>query len=105
MNDVQFVEAARYLSETAMESSMAFDARVDYIAARVLMRPLAANERVIVRHAYDDFARYYSAHPEDAAKFLNDGDRKPDPSLAPAELAALSMVTNQLLNLDEVLNK
>ncbi|HEX3742286.1 MAG TPA: DUF1553 domain-containing protein [Bryobacteraceae bacterium] len=105
MNDVQFVEAARYLSETAMESSMAFDSRVDFIASRVLMRPLAANERVIVRHAYDDFARYYSAHPEDAAKFLNDGDRKPDPSLAPAELAALSMVTNQLLNLDEVLNK
>ena len=105
MNDVQFVEAARYLAETAMENAMGFDARLDYISARVLARPLSANERLIARRAYDDFERYYSAHPEDARKFLNDGERKPDPSLAPSEHAALSMLTSQLLNLDEVLNK
>jgi hypothetical protein len=105
MNDVQFVEAARYLAETAMENAIGFDARLDYIAARVLGRPLAASERLIARRAYDDFERYYSAHPEDARKFLDDGDRKPDPSLPPSEHAALSMLASQLLNLDEVLNK
>ena len=105
MNDVQFVEAARFLAETAMENAIAFDARLDYISARVLGRPLAAGERLIARRAYDDFERYYSAHPEDARKFLDDGERKPDPSLAPSEHAALSMLTSQLLNLDEVLNK
>ena len=105
MNDVQFVEAARYLAETSMENAIGFDARLDYIAARVLARPLAANERLIARRAYDDFERYYSAHPEDARKFLDDGERKPDPSLVPAEHAALTMLTSQLLNLDEVLNK
>jgi hypothetical protein len=105
MNDVQFVEAARFLAETAMENDTSFDARLDYIASRVLARPLAANERVIARHAYDDFERYYAAHPEDARKFLDDGERKPDPSLVPSEHAALTMLTSQLLNLDEVLNK
>jgi hypothetical protein len=105
MNDVQFVEAARYLAETAMENAIGFDARLDYIAARVLARPPAANERAIARHAYDDFERYYKAHPEDARKFLDDGERKTDPSLAPSEHAALTMLTSQLLNLDEVLNK
>jgi Protein of unknown function (DUF1553)/Concanavalin A-like lectin/glucanases superfamily len=105
MNDVQFVEAARYLAETAMENDPGFDARLDFIASRVLMRPLSASERAIAHHAYDDFQRYYSAHPEDAEKFLNDGERKPDPSLVPAEHAALTMLTSQLLNLDEVLNK
>jgi hypothetical protein len=105
MNDVQFVEAARYLAETAMENAIGFDARLDYISARVLERPLAANERLIARRAYNDFERYYSAHPEDARKFLDDGERKPDPSLAPSEHAALSMLTSQLFNLDEVLNK
>jgi hypothetical protein len=105
MNDVQFVEAARYLAETAMENATGFDARMDYIAARVLMRPLAVSERAIAHKAYDDFEHYYSAHPEDARKFLDDGDRKPDPSLTPSEHAALSMVTSQLLNLDEVFNK
>jgi hypothetical protein len=105
MNDVQFVEAARYLAETAMESAIAFDARLDYIAARVLGRPLAANERAIARRAYDDFERYYREHPDDARKFLDDGERKPDPSLAPSEHAALTMLASQFLNLDEVLNK
>ncbi|HUB79911.1 MAG TPA: DUF1553 domain-containing protein [Bryobacteraceae bacterium] len=105
MNDVQFVEAARYLAETAMENATGFDARLDYIASRVLMRPLAANERAIARKAYDDFERYYNQHPEDARKFLDDGERKPDPSLSPSEHASLTMLTSQFLNLDEVFNK
>jgi hypothetical protein len=105
MNDVQFVEAARFLAETAMQNAIGADARLDFIASRVLMRPLSANERAIARKAYDDFDHYYSAHPEDAHKFLDDGDRKPDPSLAPSEHAALTMLTSQFLNLDEVFNK
>ena len=105
MNDVQFVEAARALAETAMENAIGFDARVDLIASRVLQRPLTAGERLIARHAYDDFERYYSGHPDAARKFLDDGERKPDPSLTLSEHAALSMLTSQFLNLDEVLNK
>jgi hypothetical protein len=105
MNDVQFVEAARVLAGAAMESSTAFDGRLDYLAARVLLRPLNPGERSIMKQAYDDFARYYSAHPDDARKFLDDGERKPDPALPSGELAALSMVANQFLNLDEVLNQ
>ncbi len=105
MNDVQFVEASRYLAESAMANAVGFDARLDYIASRVLARPLTSGERLIARHAYDDFDRFYAAHPDDARKFLDDGERKPDPSLSPSEHAALSMLTSQLLNLDEVLNK
>jgi hypothetical protein len=33
------------------------------------------------------------------------GDSSAGPSVAPAELAAWTMVANQLMNLDEVLNK
>ena len=105
MNDVQFVEAARVLAESAMQNTTAFDARLDYISTRVLARRLAANERLIARKAYTDFERYYSTHPEDARLFLDDGERKPDPSLARSEHAALTMLASQLLNLDEVLNK
>jgi mono/diheme cytochrome c family protein len=105
MNDVQFVEAARVLAESAMQNTSAFDARLDFISARVLARHLAANERLIARKAYNDFERYYSAHPEDARLFLDDGERKSDPSLARSEHAALTMLASQLLNLDEVLNK
>ena len=105
MNDVQLVEAARVLAESAMENTIGFDARLDYITARVLARPLGANERQMARRAYSDFERYYNVHGEDARKFLDEGERKPDPSLAPGEHAALTMLASQLLNLDEVLNK
>jgi hypothetical protein len=107
MNDVQFVEAARTLAGSAMENAnaTALDGRLDYLATRVLLRPLSAAERGIAVKAYGDFARYYSAHPEAARKFLDDGEHKPDPALDAPELAALTMLASQFLNLDEVLNK
>ncbi|MBS1830892.1 MAG: DUF1553 domain-containing protein [Acidobacteria bacterium] len=105
MNDEQYVEAARTLAERSLESTAAFDARLDYLTLRILARPLRLEERAIARKAYDNFKTHYDAHPEDAEKLLSVGDRKRDPSLPLGEHAAFTMLTNQLLNLDEVLNK
>jgi len=105
MNDVQFVEAARTLAGAAMENGLTFAERLAYLAQRILIRPLTLEEQRIARKSYDDFERYYSAHPEDASKFLNNGERKPDPSLPAPTHAALSMLASQLFNLDEVLNQ
>ena len=60
---------------------------------------------LIASRAYDDFRRHYEHNPADAEKLLHTGERTPDPALQPAEYAALTMLANQLLNLDEVLNK
>jgi len=105
MNDVQFVEAARVLAGRAMETVPGFDARLDFIALRILARPLGVEERRIARKSFDKFQQYYAAHPEDAARFLDQGDHKPDPGLPPGDYASLAMLTSQLFNLDEVLNK
>jgi hypothetical protein len=105
MNDVQFVEAARTLAGAAIENGLTFPERLSYLSSRILIRPLTPDEQRIARKAYDDFERYYSAHPEDARKFLDDGERKGDPGLPAATNAALTMLANQLLNLDEVLNQ
>jgi mono/diheme cytochrome c family protein len=105
MNDVQFVEAARTLAGAAMENGLTFAERLSYLSSRILIRPLTPDEQRIARKAYDDFERYYSAHPDDARKFLDDGERKGDPGLPAATDAALTMLASQLLNLDEVLNQ
>jgi hypothetical protein len=105
MNDVQFVEAARVLASRAMESAAGTDARIDYVALRVLARPLRAAERPLVHRSLEVFSQHYAAHPEDARRLLNQGERKSDPGLPAADVAALTMLTNQLLNLDEVLNQ
>ena len=105
INDVQFMEAARALAERSMETFGSFDPRLDFIATRVLARPLALAEHQIADKSFQEFRRYYEAHPADARKLLNTGEKKPDPALPPVELAALTMLANQMLNLDEVLNK
>jgi hypothetical protein len=105
MNDVQFVEAAREIAGRAMQTTADFDAQLDFITSRLLARTLLLKERTIAKKSFGDFKSYYASHEEDARKFLNEGERKGDPSLPQADYAALTMLTNQFLNLDEVLNK
>ncbi len=105
MNDVQFVEAARELAGRGMQNTFDFDSRLDYLSTRILARSLSLREKTIARRSFEKFRTYYAAHENDAKKFLNQGERKPDPALPQAEYAAMTMLTSQLLNLDEVLNK
>ncbi len=48
---------------------------------------------------------YYKAHSDEAKKLIAIGDSKADPTVEPAALAAWTMTANELLNLDEALNK
>ncbi len=106
MNDPQFVEAARYLAQTAMrESGDDLNQRLDYLTLRVLARELEDNEREVAKRAYNDFVNYYASHTDDAKNLLATGESKPEETLPVAESAALTMLANQLMNLDEVLNK
>lgn len=106
MNDTQFVEAARKLAETALRSAPGnLDRDFDYMTWRLMARPFAARERTIARTEYKDFLNYYDSHPADATKLIKVGESPAEKSLSPAELAAMTMVANQVLNLDEVLTK
>ena len=105
MNDPQFVEAARELAGHSLENAAEFDAQLDYMAERLLARPLLANEKQIARRSFDGFRAFYTENPADASSLLNTGARKPNPALEPAAYAAMTMLANQLMNLDEVLNK
>jgi len=105
MNDIQFVEAARELAGRAMQSTAGFDDRLDFIGIRLLSRPLSLMERSIARHSFETYRTWYEAHKPEATKFLNQGARKPDPALNQPDYAAMTMLTSQILNLDEVLNK
>jgi hypothetical protein len=48
---------------------------------------------------------HYQAAPDEAEKLIAVGESKSDASLDKPTLAAYTMVANQLMNLDEVLNK
>ena len=73
-----------------------------------MARPLESEQREVrevAKHAYDAFLRYYGANSEEAARLLATGESEPDQELPAVESAVLTMIANQLLNLDEVLNK
>jgi hypothetical protein len=106
MNDPQFVEAARNLAQKALLAAGNDDSKaLDFVARRVLCRPLTDAEVPVAEASRKDLAAYYKKNPEDAKKLLAVGESKPDPNINPARLAAWTMLCNQLMNLDEVLNK
>ncbi len=106
MNDPQFVEAARVLAQRALKSAGGnVDGEIDFVTTHLLGRAFDANERDITRKAYEDYLQHFVAHPDEAKKLLSVGESKHDEQLTVPESAALTMVANQVMNLDEGLNK
>jgi hypothetical protein len=106
LNDPQFVEAARRLAEEAMkDGDHSVNCGIQLLAKRLLARNFRPAEADVVRASLDELLGFYKGHSEDAKKLLAVGESKADPSLDPATLAAWTMLANELMNLDEVLNK
>jgi hypothetical protein len=106
MNDPQFVEAARWLAQHALKQSDGqVESQVNFMADRLLSRDLEPKEMSIVLNSYRDYLSYYDGKPDDAAKLLSVGESKADQSLPKPQFAAMTMVANELMNLDEVLVK
>jgi hypothetical protein len=106
LNDVQLLEAARVLSEKAMrEAGASFEETLGFLTARVLSRCLSPEETAIVRQTHEAALAAFRERPEDAARFIRQGETVPDAKLDPAQLAAWLTVSNQIMNLDEALNK
>jgi hypothetical protein len=103
LNDEQFIEAARVLAEQVLKAPS--DSRVAEAGRRVLLRPFLANELPVVQASHAKLLAHYQADVEAAKKLIAVGERKADAALPPADLAAMTMLCNALLNLDEVLNK
>ena len=108
LNDVQFVEAARHPGRRRRSRKAATndESRIDFIAERLLARPFRAEE--LQDRASDrstSLLAHYKAHADDAKKLIAVGESKADASLDAATLAAWTMLANELMNLDEVLNK
>jgi hypothetical protein len=106
LNDPQFVEAARHLAQaTLKEGGESLDTRLDFLAKRLLARSLRSEETKIIQESLAELLTYYKAHPEDAKKLLSVGESKADSTLDATTLASWTMLANELMNLDEVLNK
>jgi len=106
LNDVQYIEAARFLAQRALKEGGATpESRIDFLAHRLLARPFRAAELSVVKRSLAELTSFYADHAKEAGELITTGESKPDSALKPEILAAWTMLTNQLMNLDEVLNK
>jgi len=106
LNDPQFIEAARRLAEMAWTEASGNPHRaVERVSERLLLRPLTQEEQGMVRRSFDEFSAFYRGRPEAADQLMGLGELRPAGAVPTPDLAALTLVANQLFNLDEVLNK
>ena len=105
LNDEQFVEAARHLAQSALLAKTDTNDRIEYLSQRLISRSFRPEELAIITASLTDLIQQYQSQPEAAKQLVTYGESKADPSLDPAMLAAWTMLVNELMNLDEVLNK
>ena len=106
LNDEQFVEAARVLAQHALRQAGPDDyQRLDFLFRRLLSRPLSMSELQISSQTLSALRAHYEQTPVAARQLVHVGDAPSDPLIDPVELAAWTMLTNELMNLDEVLTK
>ncbi len=105
LNDPQYIEAARVLAENAIKHGDSFEERVGFATNRLLARYFDDRELAIVRNSQVELAKHYADNPDSAKKLINVGERPADKEIDPGELATWTMLCNQLMNLDETLNK
>jgi hypothetical protein len=101
MNGPQFVEAARVLAERLLaEHDGRAEPALDRAFEVLTNRPPDDKERRIIRRMHTAQLDWYRSRPEDAAKLVAVGDKKPLATLPAAELAATASVVNALMNYD-----
>lgn len=105
LNDPQFVEASKLLAAHALENEGTFDARLDFITARLLNRSLNPDEQKSARVTLDRLRAIYTGKPDEAMKLLATGEKAAPAQFDPIELAAWTVFASQILNLDETVTR
>ena len=106
MNDPTYVEASRKLAERMMASGgQTPDERIAFAFRLATARPPKPAELAVLRRIFDQQLAVYRQNPEAAKKLLGVGESPRDEKLEATELAAWTIVSSSILNLDEVVTK
>lgn len=106
MNDPQYVEAARNLAERAMLEKKT--SPKDYISSMYEYAFGLKPTKIVVdvlHRSYNQFAETFDRDHDEARSLIEIGDSLADPGLDLVELASLTLVASQIMNLDSFLNK
>ncbi|MCI0639394.1 MAG: PSD1 and planctomycete cytochrome C domain-containing protein [Gemmataceae bacterium] len=105
MNDPTYVEAARKLAERLLKEAQTTDDRLTLAFRLATARTPGEKELGVLRGVLEKQLARYRQNEEAALKLLAVGESPRDERIAPAELAAWTMVSSVILNLDETITK
>jgi len=101
LNDTQFVEAARVLAEKALkEGGARADQKITFAFRRLTARAPKRNELKLLRQVSQDQTKIFQQEPDRAANLIAVGEQKRDPAFSSVELAAMTAVSQTIMNLD-----
>ncbi|MEK6476238.1 DUF1553 domain-containing protein [Catalinimonas sp. 4WD22] len=106
MNEPQMIEAARLIAERVIrEGGESIDAQLNLAFRLLSSRKLRNDELPLMRELYEQEYRKYQHDQKGASALLEVGDYPRDTSLPLSRVAALTTVTNIMMNYDEVYTK
>ena len=101
LNDVQFIEAARALATSVAQSGRPLAEQIDEAFLRLAGRHPDPTEKNLLVDLYNEQAALFAdKSQQNAEAFTKLGDTKLDPKVKPAEVAAMTVVCQAILNLD-----
>ncbi len=106
MNDPTYVEASRVFAERDLrEAGKTSTDRIRYAFRLALDRDPSAKEAAILEALYKKEMVHYDSDRAAAQKLISAGEMTRNPKTDPAELAAWTLVTSTILNMDETVTK
>ena len=109
LNDRTFIEAAEALAAKMLRQSDEPKKQIKHGLQLALLRLGSSDQVAALNQLYDDMLKSYEAAPDDAREMIdaigNFGIDEATKQSKSAELAALTVVANVILNLDAFLTK
>ena len=106
MNDVTYVEAARFLAQRMMlEGGASPQERIGFAYRLATGRQPDARRKAILLESYRHHLATYEEDRKAALQLVSQGERPRNPELDLAELASYTTVASLILNLDETISK
>jgi hypothetical protein len=106
MNDVQWIEASRALAQRVIhEAGPSPEARIDRMSEILLAHDPRPKTLAVLETSLDQMKKHYAGDLKAAHALVRGGESKPDANIPEVELASWTMIANEMLNLDETLNK
>jgi hypothetical protein len=101
LNDPQFIETSRMLAQNAMKQSGDLPERIDIMFQALTSRHSSQQELENLSNLFEKERQKYQQQRQLADDLLSVGVAPVDRQLPAADLAALTVVANVILNLDE----